>query len=210
MPESHSRCVWVSTDPLYQSYHDREWGVPERDDRALFEKIILDGFQAGLSWITILRKRDNFRRAFDGFDPQRIARYRPPRIEKLMSDPGIIRNRQKIEATVVNAKAYLALQNELGSFSDYLWQFTDGQTLVNSFETPKQIPAKSPESEAMSKALMKRGFRFVGPTICYAFMQAIGMVNDHTIDCFRYAELTRATGGRARPPRRAPDRAGRP
>ena len=144
MPESRSRCVWVSADPLYQSYHDREWGVPERDDQALFEKIILDGFQAGLAWITILRKRDNFRRAFDGFDPQKIARYRSPRIERLMSDPGIIRNRQKIEATVVNAKAYLALQNELGSFSDFLWQFTDGRTLVNGFETTKQIPAKSP------------------------------------------------------------------
>ena len=210
MPESRSRCAWVSADPLYQSYHDREWGVPERNDRALFEKLILDGFQAGLSWITILRKRDNFRAAFGGFDPEKIARYRPAKIEKLMSDAGIIRNRQKIEATVASAKAYLALHKELGSFSDFLWQFTDGRTLVNGFTATKQIPAKSPESEAMSKALMKRGFRFVGPTICYAFMQATGMVNDHTTDCFRYAELTRATGGHAHPPRRAPDRAGRP
>lgn len=198
MPQSLSRCAWVSTDPLYQSYHDREWGVPERDDRALFEKIILDGFQAGLSWITILRKRDNFRRAFDGFDPEKIARYRPARIEKLMSDPGIVRNRQKIEGTVVNARAYLDLRKE-GTFSDFLWQFTDGKTLVNRFDLGTQIPAKSPESEAMSKALQKRGFRFVGPTICYAFMQAIGMVNDHTTDCFRYRELTQRTnGGRRR------------
>ena len=189
MPESRIRCAWVSTDPIYQSYHDNEWGVPERDDRALYEKIILDGFQAGLSWITILRKRDNFRRAFDGFDPEKIARYRPAKIERLMSDAGIIRNRQKIEAAVVSAKAYVALKKELGSFSDFLWQFTDGRTLVNRWDSTKQIPAKSPESEAMSKALMKRGFRFVGPTICYAFMQAVGMVNDHTTDCFRYAEL---------------------
>ena len=193
MSESRSRCAWVSADPLYQSYHDKEWGVPERDDRALFEKLILDGFQAGLSWITILRKRDNFRRAFDGFDPEKIARYRPANVEKLMSDAGIIRNRQKIEGTIVNAKAYAALRKELGSFGDFLWQFTDGRTIVNHPETIKQIPPKSPESEAMSKALIKRGFRFVGPTICYAFMQAIGMVNDHTIDCFRYPELTRET-----------------
>jgi len=201
MPESRIRCAWVGADPLYQSYHDREWGVPERDDRALYEKIILDGFQAGLSWITILRKRDNFRRAFDGFDPEKIARYRPAKVEKLMSDAGIIRNRQKIEAAVVSAKAYVSLRKELGSFSEFLWQFTDGQTLVNRWETSKQIPAKSPESEAMSKALMKRGFRFVGPTICYAFMQAVGMDNDHTTNCFRYAELTRPKAGRVRPPR---------
>jgi len=210
MPESRIRCAWVSADPLYQSYHDREWGVPERDDRALYEKIILDGFQAGLSWITILRKRENFRRAFDGFDPEKIARYRPAKIEKLMSDAGIIRNRQKIEAAVVSAKAYVSLRKEMGSFSDFLWQFTDGQTLVNRWDTPKHIPAKSPESEAMSKALMKRGFRFVGPTICYAFMQAVGMVNDHTTNCFRYAELTQPKAGRVRPPRRAPARAERP
>jgi DNA-3-methyladenine glycosylase I len=204
------RCAWVSADPLYEAYHDREWGVPERNDRALFEKLILDGFQAGLSWITILRKRDNFRRAFDGFDPEKIARYRAPRIEKLMSDAGIIRNRQKIEGTVTNARAYLDLREELGSFSNFLWQFTDGRTLVNRFETIKQIPAKSPESEAMSKVLVKRGFRFVGPTICYAFMQAIGMVNDHTVDCFRYTELTAGKDGRARPQRRAPARAQKP
>jgi DNA-3-methyladenine glycosylase I len=204
------RCAWVSADPLYEAYHDREWGVPERNDRALFEKLILDGFQAGLSWITILRKRDNFRRAFDGFDPEKIARYRAPRIEKLLSDAGIIRNRQKIEGTVTNARAYLDLREELGSFSNFLWQFTDGRTLVNRFETIKQIPAKSPESEAMSKVLVKRGFRFVGPTICYAFMQAIGMVNDHTVDCFRYTELTAGKDGRARPQRRAPARAQKP
>jgi DNA-3-methyladenine glycosylase I len=198
MAESRIRCAWVSADPLYQSYHDTEWGVPERDDRALYEKIILDGFQAGLSWITILRKRDNFRRAFDGFEPEKIARYGPAKVEKLMSDAGIIRNRQKIEAAVVSAKAYVALRKELGSFSDFLWQFTDGQTLVNRWETTKQIPAKSPESEAMSKALMKRGFRFVGPTICYAFMQAVGMVNDHTTDCFRYDALAAKAKRRSR------------
>ncbi|HET9235493.1 MAG TPA: DNA-3-methyladenine glycosylase I [Candidatus Eisenbacteria bacterium] len=209
-PNSITRCAWVSADSLYESYHDREWGTPERDDRALFEKLILDGFQAGLSWITILRKRENFRRAFDGFEPETIARYRPVKIEKLMSDGGIIRNRQKIEGTVQNARAYLELRKD-ERFSDFLWRFTDGKTLVNRFESTKVIPAKTPESEAMSKALMKRGFRFVGPTICYAFMQAIGMVNDHTLDCFRYAELTRAaTNESSRPRRRAPLRAKTP
>jgi DNA-3-methyladenine glycosylase I len=183
------RCAWVSDDPLYRSYHDREWGVPERDDRALFEKLILDGFQAGLSWITILRKRDRFREAFDGFDPDRIARYRAAKIRSLLADPGIVRNRQKVEATVTNARAYLSLRREQGSFSDFLWAFTGGTTLVNSPRTAKEIPPVSPESKAMSKALVDRGFRFVGPTICYAFMQAVGMVDDHTRDCFRYAEL---------------------
>jgi DNA-3-methyladenine glycosylase I len=180
------RCRWVSDDPLYIAYHDTEWGVPEHDDRALFEKLVLDGFQAGLSWITILRKRDAFRKAFDGFDPVKIARYRDARRAKLMSDPGIIRNRQKIEAAVTNAKAFLALQKEPGSFDAFLWQVTGGKTKVNRFRTVDQLPAKTAESEAMSKALRERGFRFVGPTICYAFMQAIGMVNDHTTDCFRY------------------------
>ena len=205
-----TRCAWVSADPLYESYHDLEWGTPERNDRALFEKLILDGFQAGLSWITILRKRENFRRAFDGFDAETIARYRPAKIEKLMSDAGIIRNRQKIEGTVLSARAYLELRKEV-TFNDFLWQFTGGQTLVNRWESTRQSPAKTPESEAMIKALVKRGFRFVGPTICYAFMQAIGMVNDHTLDCFRYPELTRpATNGSARPRPRAPRRAKTP
>jgi DNA-3-methyladenine glycosylase I len=181
------RCAWVSDDPLYRSYHDREWGVPERDDRALFEKLILDGFQAGLSWITILRKRERFREAFDGFDPGKIARYRAAKIRALLADPGIVRNRQKVEATVGNARAYLALREELGSFSDFLWGFTGGTTLVNAPRRVTEIPPLSPESQAMSKALTERGFRFVGPTICYAFMQAVGMVDDHTRDCFRYS-----------------------
>jgi DNA-3-methyladenine glycosylase I len=189
------RCAWVSGDTLYLAYHDTEWGVPEEDDRALFEKLILDGFQAGLSWITILRKRENFRRAFDGFDPGTIARYRAPRLRKLLADPGIVRNRQKVEAAVANARAYLALREELGSFRDFLWQFTDGKTLVHEFRSIKEIPPETDESRAMSKALVKRGFRFVGPTICYAFMQAVGMVNDHTTDCFRYREVL-ARGGR--------------
>jgi DNA-3-methyladenine glycosylase I len=183
------RCAWVSSDSLYLAYHDTEWGVPEVDDRALFEKLTLDGFQAGLSWITILRKRENFRRAFDDFDPEKIARYRAPRLRKLLADPGIVRNRQKVEAAVANARAYLALREELGSFRDFLWQFTDGKTLVHEFRSIKEIPPETDESRAMCKALTKRGFRFVGPTICYAFMQAVGMVNDHTTDCFRYREV---------------------
>ncbi len=187
-----ARCPWVSDDPIYVAYHDTEWGVPERDDRALFEKLVLDGFQAGLSWITILRKRENFRRAFDGFDPERIARYRAARVERLLADPGIVRNRQKVEATIRNAKAYLAFRKEHGSFSDHLWGFVGGATVVHDLRKLSDYPARSPESEAMSKDLVKRGFGFVGPTICYAFMQAVGMVNDHAVDCFRRREL----GGR--------------
>jgi DNA-3-methyladenine glycosylase I len=179
----------VGSDPLYVAYHDEEWGVPEHDDRWLFEKLILDGFQAGLSWITILRKRDNFRRAFDGFDPEKIAGYKTRKIRSLMNDPGIVRNRQKIEATVGNARAYLELRENVGSFDEYLWQFTGGRTIVNARGSMSDLPSKTEESVAMSKALTKRGFRFVGPTICYAFMQAVGMVNDHTVDCFRYEPL---------------------
>jgi DNA-3-methyladenine glycosylase I len=163
--------------------------VPEHDDRALFEKLILDGFQAGLSWITILRKRENFRRAFDGFDPERIVRYTPKKLERLMQDAGIIRNRLKIAASVTNAKAYLKIMATQGSFDDYLWQFTDGRTIVNRWKHVKEIPPQTKEAEAMSKQLKKDGFRFCGPTICYAFMQAVGMVNDHTTDCFRRREL---------------------
>jgi DNA-3-methyladenine glycosylase I len=185
-----ARCAWVPDDALYAAYHDREWGVPERDDRALYEKLVLDGFQAGLSWITILRKRERFREAFDGFDPERVAAYDAVKLGKLLADPGIVRNRQKVEAAVRNAQAYLDLRRELGSFADFLWSFTGGGTLVNAPRTIRQIPPKSPESEAMSKALVKWGFKFVGPTIVYAFMQAVGMVNDHTVDCFRYRELT--------------------
>jgi DNA-3-methyladenine glycosylase I len=182
------RCHWVSDDPLYLAYHDDEWGVPERDDRALFEKLLLDGFQAGLSWITILRKRDAFRRAFDGFDPERIARYSKPRIERLMGDAGIVRNRAKIEGSVVNARGYLKLMDE-GGFSRFVWQFVDGKTRVNRWRAPRQIPAETDQSRALSKALRARGFTFVGPTICYAFMQAVGMVNDHLVGCFRWQAL---------------------
>ncbi len=184
------RCVWSGdSDPVYIAYHDDEWGVPERDDRALFEKLILDGFQAGLSWITILRKRDNFRNAFDGFDPQVIARYGEKKQNQLMNDSGIIRNRAKINCTIANARVYLDVMDNEGSFSDYLWQFTDGRMLDNRQQQESDIPAVSPESEVMSKTLKKRGFKFVGPTICYAFMQAIGMVNDHVSDCFRHDQV---------------------
>ena len=184
------RCVWSGdSDPVYIAYHDDEWGVPERYDRALFEKLILDGFQAGLSWITILRKRDNFRNAFDGFDPQVIARYGEKKQNQLMNDSGIIRNRAKINCTIANARVYLDVMDNEGSFSDYLWQFTDGRMLDNRQQQESDIPAVSPESEVMSKTLKKRGFKFVGPTICYAFMQAIGMVNDHVSDCFRHDQV---------------------
>jgi len=186
---SRQRCAWVSDDPIYIAYHDKEWGVPEHSDQALFEKLILDGFQAGLSWITILRKRENFKKAFDDFDPKKIARYRDAKIRRLLDDPGIVRNRQNVLATVTNARAYLDLMGELGSFDRYLWQFTGGKTLVNAYTSESELPARTDESVAMSKALMERGFKFVGPTICYAFMQAAGLVNDHTSNCFRYREL---------------------
>jgi len=189
MPKEKKRCTWPGSDPLYVAYHDEEWGTPERDGQALYEKLVLDGFQAGLSWITILRKRDNFRRALSGFEPEKIARYDSRKIESLMKNEGIVRNRQKVLATVANARAYLKLRKELGSFDEFLWQFTGGKTKVNRWRRLSQIPAKTRESEAMSKALAQRGFRFVGPTICYAFMQAVGMVNDHMVDCFRYAEV---------------------
>jgi DNA-3-methyladenine glycosylase I len=185
------RCSWCGDDPAYVAYHDEEWGVPELDDRALFEKLILDGFQAGLSWLVILRKRDQFRTAFDDFDAEKIARYRTARIRKLLADPGIVRNRAKVEATVGNAKAYLELRDELGSFRDFLWQFTGGTMKQNRWRRLQQVPAATDESRAMSKALKERGFRFVGPTICYAFMQAVGMVNDHLVTCFRHGEVAR-------------------
>lgn len=178
------RCTWCGTDPLYVAYHDTEWGVPEYDSRALFEKLLLDGFQAGLSWITILRKRDNFRAAFDGFDPEKMARYTPKKCAALMQDAGIVRNRLKIEASVSNAQAYLAIPD----FSAYLWDFMDGRPLQNSLRSMSEIPAKTPLAEKMSKDLQKRGFRFVGPTIVYAFMQACGLVNDHLTGCFRRDE----------------------
>jgi len=182
------RCPWPGTDPLYIDYHDHEWGVPIHDDRMLWEKLILDGFQAGLSWITILRKRDHFIRAFDGFHPERIATYGESDVEQLMQDAGIIRNQAKIRATIGNAKAYLELIKEQ-SFSDFLWDFVGAKPKVNHFRTLSELPAKSQEAEAMSKALKARGFKFVGPTICYAFMQAVGMVNDHLVDCPRWKEV---------------------
>jgi DNA-3-methyladenine glycosylase I len=197
-PGAIVRCAWVSQDPLYQSYHDDEWGVPEHDDRALFEKLVLDGFQAGLAWITILRKRENFRRAFDGFEPEKIARYTPRKLAALLEDAGIVRNRMKVHGAVESAKAYLRVRDEIGSFDRYIWSFTGGATLQNRWPSIKQIPAKSRESEAMSKDLVARGFRFVGPTICYAFMQAVGIVNDHTVDCFRHARLAAPARGAAR------------
>ena len=183
------RCAWSGSDPLYQEYHDKEWGIPVHDDRRLFEMLILEGAQAGLSWITILRKRENYRNAFDGFDAKKIATYNAAKVARLMKDEGIVRNRLKIESTVINAKAFLAVQKEFGSFDRYVWQCVGGKPLVNRWRTIKELPAATPESEAWSRDLKKRGFKFVGGTICYAFMQAVGMVNDHTIDCFRHVGL---------------------
>jgi DNA-3-methyladenine glycosylase I len=180
------RCPWPKDDPLYVTYHDEEWGVPEYDDRALYEKLVLDGFQAGLSWITILRKRDNFRRAFDNFEPEKIARYTPKRVEKLMQDAGIVRNRQKIEGTILSARAWLDIMEKTDGFSPLLWNFLDGKPKINRFRTTGQVPAETPISKAMSKELAARGFKFVGPTIVYAFMQAVGMVNDHLVTCHRH------------------------
>jgi DNA-3-methyladenine glycosylase I len=185
-----TRCAWVGDDPLYQAYHDTEWGVPVRDDRALFEKLLLDGFQAGLSWITILRKRENFQRAFDGFEPAVIAGYGPEKLAALMQDAGIVRNRLKIEGAVKNARGYLEIMAaEPGGFSGFLWGFVGGAPLVNAWPSIKEVPTETAEARAMSKALKARGFTFVGPTICYAFMQAVGMVDDHTTDCFRHKQV---------------------
>jgi DNA-3-methyladenine glycosylase I len=183
-----TRCAWANGGPLEIEYHDTEWGVPSRDDRHLFEMLILEGAQAGLSWSTILRKRENYRKAFAGFDPARVARFDARRRAALMRNAGIVRNRQKIEATVVNARQVLAVQDEHGSLAAYLWQFVDGRPVVNAWTAMRQVPAETAASRAMSKALVKRGFRFVGPTICYAFMQATGMVNDHITTCFRYSK----------------------
>jgi DNA-3-methyladenine glycosylase I len=184
------RCPWPKEDDaLYVAYHDKEWGVPEFDDRALYEKLVLDGFQAGLSWITILRKRENFRRAFDGFEPEKIARYTPKRVERLMQDAGIVRNRAKIEGTLLSARAWLEVMEKGPGFSKLLWDFVDGKPKVNRFRTIRQIPAETAISRAMSKELAGRGFKFCGPTIVYAFMQAVGMVNDHLITCYRHEAL---------------------
>lgn len=183
------RCSWPGADEIYIDYHDKEWGVPVHDDRKHFEFIILDGAQAGLSWITILKKRKNYREAFDNFDPEKVAKYDEKKIKELMQNKGIVRNKRKIEAAVYNAKAFLEIQREFGSFDKYIWQFVGGKTIKNSWKSEAEIPTKTPESEAMSKDLKQRGFKFIGPTICYAYMQAAGMVNDHIVDCFRYNEV---------------------
>jgi DNA-3-methyladenine glycosylase I len=184
-----TRCGWAGNDPLYIAYHDEEWGLPLHDERKLFEMLILEGAQAGLSWITILRRREGYRRAFDGFDPEKIARYDARKTAKLMQDESIIRNRAKIEAAVLNARAFLDVKKEFGSFDRFIWQFVGGIPKLNRWNETKEIPPETVESKAMSKELKRRGFRFVGPTICYAFMQAVGMVNDHLTGCFRYREV---------------------
>ena len=188
MSTTRTRCGWVTDDPLYIAYHDEEWGVPMRDDRGLFEMLVLEGAQAGLSWYTILRKREAYRWAFDGFNPERIARYDDGKVALLLEDPGIVRNRLKVRAAITNAQAWLELRESGTYFSEFLWAFSGGAPVVNAWPRLEDVPAATPVSEAMSKALKGRGFRFVGPTICYAFMQAVGMVNDHVTSCFRWQE----------------------
>lgn len=189
------RCAWAEGDPLMIAYHDLEWGVPVHDDRLIFEFLTLEGMQAGLSWMTILRKRENFRAAFDGFDPARVADYGQVELDRLLSDPGVIRNRRKIEAVIQNARAFLETQAEFGTFDAYIWRFVGEKPIVNAWKTTAEIPAQTPLAVALSNDLKRRGFRFVGPTICYAHMQATGMVNDHTIDCFRYLECQAGSRG---------------
>lgn len=186
---SETRCTWAGDDALYRAYHDEEWGVPLHDDRALFEFMILEGAQAGLSWITILKKRPAYRTAFDQFDAARIARYDAHQIESLLQNPGIVRNRLKVQAAVTNAQKFLAVREECGSFDAFIWRFVDGMPRQNCWRSFAEVPARSAQSDAMSRELARRGFKFVGPTICYAYMQATGMVNDHTVDCFRHKEL---------------------
>ena len=188
------RCSWAGTDPLYIDYHDHQWGVPVHDERMLFEMLVLEGAQAGLSWITILRKRQHYRAAFDNFDAAKMARYGKRKEQALLKDPGIVRNRLKVAAAIHNAKMVLNLQEQEGSLDDYLWRYVDGKPIINARRSPKEIPARTLLSATISKDLSRRGFKFVGPTICYAFMQAVGMVNDHSVDCFRYREL----GGKRR------------
>ena len=190
MSDNLTRCAWGESDPLYIDYHDKEWGLPLHDDQKLFEMLILEGAQAGLSWITILRKRAAYREAFDHFDPEKVARYGEAKITELLNNSGIVRNKLKINSAVSNAQAYLTVQEEFGSFDAYIWQFVGGQAIVNRWTAMSQIPAQTTESQAMSKDLKARGFKFVGPTICYAHMQATGMVNDHVLDCFRYEEIS--------------------
>ena len=189
------RCAWVGEESLYTTYHDDEWGLPCYDDQTLFEFLTLEGAQAGLSWITILRKRENYRRRFAGFDPVKVARFSQKKIDTLLLDPGIVRNRLKVESTVTNAQAFLKIQEQHGSFSDYLWHYVDGEPVTNHWRTIKQVPASTPLSDQLSKDLKKAGFRFVGTTICYAYMQAIGLVNDHTTDCFRHEQVKQLTHG---------------
>jgi DNA-3-methyladenine glycosylase I len=190
----NKRCDWSGTEPIYVDYHDKEWGVPVHDDRMHFEMIILDGAQAGLSWITILKRRDSYREAFDNFDAVKVSRYDDKKVENLLTNPGIIRNRLKVNSAVKNAQAFLKIQKEFGSFDDYIWQFVNHKTIQNKWKKMSELPAKTAESDAMSKDLKKRGFSFVGSTICYAYMQAAGMVNDHIMDCFRYKEVKKLSG----------------
>lgn len=190
---TRTRCEWAGNDPLYVRYHDEEWGVPIHDDRKWFEKILLDSAQAGLSWITILRKRENYRKAYEGFDYSRVAQYSEKKVEALLGNAGIVRNRRKIESSIRNARVFLEIQQEFGSFDAYIWPFVGGEPKVNTLKNLSEMPAKTAESEALSKDLIKRGCSFVGPTICYAFMQAGGMVNDHVVDCFRYREILEMT-----------------
>lgn len=184
-----TRCEWAGSDLLYYDYHDHEWGVPEHNDQKLFEMLILEGAQAGLSWITILKKRENYRKAFDNFNAAKIIKYSESKIQELLNNKGIVRNKLKVKAAIQNARGFLEIQKESGTFDTYIWQFVGGNPRKNSFEQLKDLPAKTTESEAMSKDLLKHGFKFVGPTICYAFMQAVGMVNDHMVSCFRYDEV---------------------
>ncbi|MFP5403000.1 MAG: DNA-3-methyladenine glycosylase I [Gammaproteobacteria bacterium] len=188
------RCAWCGDDPLYVAYHDTEWGVPHHDDRHLFEMLVLEGAQAGLSWITILRKRENYRRAFDGFDAERVARYTDEDVARLLADPGIVRNRLKIEAAIANARATLQVRERFGSLDALIWRFVDGAPRDGARATLADVPAETAESQAMSRELKRLGFRFVGPTVCYAFMEAVGMVNDHVADCFRHREIRDAQG----------------
>ena len=198
MPSAMTRCAWAAT-PASVAYHDREWGVPVYDDRLLFEFLVLEGAQAGLSWETILRKREAYRKAFVEFDPKRVARFTPARIERVLQDPGIVRNRLKVESTISNARAFLGVQKECGTFASYVWQFVGGRPKINRWQSLREVPPRTLESDELSNDLRRRGFRFVGSTICYAFMQAVGMVNDHTVDCFRHDVVTRlgtkGTGG---------------
>jgi DNA-3-methyladenine glycosylase I len=199
-----TRCEWAGTDPEMVAYHDTEWGVPVHDDPTHFEFLVLEGAQAGLSWSTILKRRAGYRKAFAAFDPAKVARFTPAKVEKLLLDPGIIRNRAKVESTVRNAKAFLAVQKEFGSFDAYVWGFVGGRPVVNTWRRTAQLPPFSAESEALSKDLRRRGFGFVGPTVCYAHLQAAGLVNDHLVSCFRYAELTGGGGPSGRGRRSAP------